>query len=127
MYKEISIITIVIALILLLDVVTNNYTTYAADTLSENLNTLRQHIMAKNEKEINNKIKEIEDIWHNYHEVLAYYIEHDELEKVETELTTLKGSLEVKEYEHCIENLDTTIFILEHIKDKERFSIQSIF
>ena len=56
MYKEISIIIIVIALILFLDVITNNYTTYAADTLSENLNTLREHIMVKNEKEIDNKI-----------------------------------------------------------------------
>ena len=127
MYKEISIIIIVIALILFLDVVTNNYTIYATNKLSEDLNILKEYVLSENEKEINKKMEAIENKWNEYNEILAYYIEHDELEKVETELTTLKGGLQVKEYSHCIGNLNATIFILEHIQDKEKFSIQSIF
>ena len=127
MYKELSIIIIVIAMIIILDIITNNYNTYAANTLSEDLRILRGEIISKIEKEINKKMEEIENKWREYKEVLAYYIEHDELEKVETELTTLKGGLEVKEYTHCIGNLDASIFILKHIEEKEKFSIQSIF
>ena len=127
MYKEISIIIIVIALILFLDIATNHYTSYATNTLSEDLKILRENVLSENEEEINKKMQEIENKWNEYNEILAYYIEHDELEKVETELTTLKGGLEVKEYTHCIGNLDASIFILEHIQDKEKFSIQSIF
>lgn len=127
MYKEISIIIIVIALILFLDVITNSYTSNATNILSEELNVLREYVLSEKEEKINKQMEEIENKWERYNEVLAYYIEHDELEKVETELTTLKGGLEVKEYTHCIGNLDATIFILEHIQDKEKFSIQSIF
>ncbi len=127
MYKEILIIIIVIALILFLDVITNNYTSNATCVLTGDLNNLRDYVISEKKEDINNKMKEIEDKWDEYKNVLAYYIEHDELEKVETELTTLKGSVEVKEYTHCVGNLDATIFILEHIQDKEKFTIQSIF
>lgn len=131
MYKEILIIGIIIILIFALDIITNKYTSIATENLSNDLEELREElredIIKEKEDVINDKMKAIFDKWHKYHEVLVYYIEHDELEKVETELTTLKGSLEVKEYPHSIGNLDTAIFILEHIKEKEKFSIQSIF
>ena len=54
-------------------------------------------------------------------------MEHDELEKVGNSLTALEAHIEVKEYNDAIENLDESIFILQHIQEKERFSIRSIF
>ena len=53
----------------------------------------------QNEEKLNNQIENIVNNWNEKHKKLAYYIEHDELEKVETELVYLKGNIEVKEYE----------------------------
>ena len=58
---------------------------------------------------------------------MAFYIEHDELEKVETCLTNIRSDIETEELEHSIENLDNCIFILEHIRDKESISLANIF
>ncbi len=127
MYKEMIIVVIVIIIIVTLDIITNNYTTYATDTLSGELNNLKEYIILEDDEKTSKIIEEVKDKWKEYNKILSYYIEHDELEKVETELATLSGIIEAKDYNHGIGNLNATVFILEHIKDKEKFSIQNIF
>lgn len=127
MVKEIIIIILVITLIISLDIITNRYTTYAADELSNKLYTLRENIISKDKENIDKQVKEIDTIWDEYNKKLSYYMEHDELEKVGNSLTALEAHIEVKEYNDAIENLDESIFILQHIQEKERFSIRSIF
>lgn len=50
-----------------------------------------------------------------------------DINKVETELTKLKADQESQKYDDCINEIETTKFILRHIEDKEKFTIQSIF
>ena len=127
MYKEFIIIIIVIALILGLDIITNNYTENSVKIISEDLNILKESILQENKKEAQTKMQEVKSKWKERYKKLAFYIEHDELEKVETQLTCLEADISVDEYKHCISELETTKFILEHIQEKEKFSIQSIF
>lgn len=127
MYKELIIITVVIILIVGLDIVTGKYTKDSVEVISNELNELREYILEENKEKAVNKMQKIKDKWEEKYKVLAFYIEHDELEKVETELTRLTADLNVKEYKHCISELDTTIFILEHIQEKEEFHLRSIF
>ena len=61
------------------------------------------------------------------HDLLAYYIEHDELEKVETNLTGLRSFIESKEYSDALAELDKTVFVLRHIEDKNKFNLQNVF
>ena len=127
MFREISIIITVIVFIITLDIITNKYTIYAGDELSNNLYNLREEILKEDKEKIDSKIKQIDNGWDEYNKKLSYYMEHDELEKVGTNLTALKAHIEVEEYEDAIENLDETVFILQHIQEKEKFSIRSIF
>ncbi len=127
MIKEIIIIFMVLVLVVSLDIIINNYTAYAADELSNKLYTLRENIISKDKENIDKQVKEIDAIWDEYNKKLSYYMEHDELEKVGNSLTALEAHIEVKEYNDAIENLDESIFILQHIQEKERFSIRSIF
>lgn len=127
MYKELIIITIVIILIVGLDIITGNYTKDSVEVMSNELNDLRVYILEENKEKAEEKMQDIKEKWEERYKVLAFYIEHDELEKVETELTRLAADLNVKEYKHCISELDTTIFILEHIQEKEEFHFRSIF
>ena len=61
------------------------------------------------------------------HDKLAYYIEHDELEKVDTAIINMKSYIETKEYSSAVANLDEGKFILEHIEDKNAFNLVNIF
>ena len=65
--------------------------------------------------------------WREKYEKLAFFIEHDELEKVETELTELTAYIKIEEYEEAINPLETSIFILNHIKEKFRLNMKNIF
>lgn len=127
MYKEFIIIIVVISLIIGLDIITNNYTKQSLEIMTNELNTLREYILNESKEEAESQMKKVMEKWEERYKTLAFYIEHDELEKVETELTGLSADISVEEYKHCIAELDTTIFILEHIQEKEEFHLRSIF
>lgn len=127
MFKEIIIIIVVISLVVGLDIITNNYTKNTVEIISNELNILREYILEENKVKAIEKMELIKEEWEDRNKILAYYIEHDELEKVKTELTGLGADLSVEEYKHCIAELDTTMFILEHIQEKEEIHFRSIF
>lgn len=129
MYKEIVITTIIIILIIIGNIITQNNTNKSVETISSELSMFRQNIIKENvDKEaVEKHIEKIENIWNEQYEKMAYYIEHDELEKVETELAKLKADIEVKNYLLAVENIDNCVFILEHIKDKTALKIVNIF
>lgn len=129
MYKEIIICSIVIIIVVVLNIFTENYTKESVALMTGNLENLKENMISEeqNEKNINKQIDEILNNWNDRHKKLAYYIEHDELEKVKTELVLLKGNIEVKQYEQGIPNLSNCIFILEHIKEKTALQIKNIF
>jgi len=127
MYKEFIIIAVVITLIIGLDILSNNYTKESVNIMSEELNILRGYILKEDKEKAVFQMQNVKSIWEQRYKVLAFYIEHDELEKVETQMTGLAADINVEEYKHCIAELDTTIFILEHIQEKEEFHFRSIF
>lgn len=129
MYKEIIICSIVIIIVVGLNILTENYTKESVTLMTDKLDNLKQTMISEeqNEENIKEKMDIILNDWNNRHKMLAYYIEHDELEKVETELVLLKGNIEVKEYDQGIPNLNNCIFILNHIKEKTALQIKNIF
>ena len=127
MYKEIIITVLIVTLIFGLDIITSRYTANAIVELSKNLDELKTDLDTKSENNIEEKTNNIFTKWREYYDVLAYYIEHDELEKVETQLTMLRSDQNEKQYEECKKEIDTTKFILKHIENKEKFTLQSVF
>ena len=127
MSKEIIVIITVLIIVITLDIITNRYTTYAADSLSDQFAQLREYVLKKDKNLIDSKINEIATHWNRYNKKLSYYMEHDELEKVGNSMSALKANLETKEYHNAIEKIDLNIFILQHIQEKEKFSISSLF
>ena len=127
MYKEFIIIIVVMAIIIGLDIVTNNYTKDTVNIISNDLEILKEYVLKEQKEKAEIQMKKINDKWEERYKVLAFYIEHDELEKVKTQLTELSANLSVEEYKLCIAELETTAFILDHIKEKEEFHLRSIF
>lgn len=127
MYKEIIIIIVAITLVISLDIVTNNYTKETVEIMREKLSVLREYIFEENKEESDLQIPDIEKEWDERYKILAFYLEHDELEKVNTELTSIKAFLDMEEYSECMNSLDKCVFILEHIQEKEETSLKSVF
>lgn len=134
MKKEIIVCIIIVIAIIVGNIVTQNYTVKSIGILSEELEELKKDVIEaeeNGEEEVNENIKnkkeEIKKEWENRYDKLAYFIEHDELEKVETDLTALNSFIETKEYAEEISELDKCVFVLKHIEDKYAFNLQNVF
>ena len=129
MYKELVISIIIIILIISLDVWTQNYTKNTVNETIESLSELEEDMKDNNlsNDEIVNKTNATYNKWMEYHDKLAFYIEHNELEKVETNFIAGKSFIESKQYDLATSELEKTIFILDHITDKYSFNFTNIF
>ena len=76
---------------------------------------------------LNEKKEEIDKRWNEMFSKLAYYIEHDELEKFAKNLENIKTYIEEEEYGECKKEINEGIYILEHIEAKYSFDLQNIF
>lgn len=129
MRKEWIICLIVIFIVAVADIITQNYTKKSVEVIDSKLETLKQELIKKEieQEKVNEQMKGVMEVWKEKYEKLAYFIEHDELEKVETELTSLSAHIDIEEYEDGVPELEKSIFILNHIKDKFKFDIKNIF
>lgn len=129
MKKELIIVIGIIVLIIVTHVCTRKHTVKFFDEIENEIAILKGEIY-KNQPEsnkINEQMKKIMNKWEEKFDVLAYYIEHDELEKVQTELIAANANIEIGEYYKSIVELEKCKFILEHIKDKDSLELVNIF
>ena len=129
MHKEIIIIFVIIILVASLEFVTQKYTSKIITEMIDNLSELKNILTSNNinKEEISAKISEIDKKWSKYHDTFSLYIEHNELEKVETYFVSSKSLINSSEFVFATSELEKSIFILEHISDKYAFNLSNIF
>ena len=128
MWKDIIFCVIIIVVIIALDFFVQGYIKDSTEEMTSKLNNLKQEVLSEDEDKINEiETNEIIETWNNRYMILATVIEHDELEKVENSLTGLYSALESNEIPDAISELDESIFILRHIKDKYSFKTENVF
>ena len=131
MFKESIVCTVIIVLILIGNTITQNYVISSINELSKELSELRENIESDKENikkdDIKNKFSNIEKKWKDRFKKLAYFIEHDELEKVEKNLVLLNSYIKTNSYEEAIAELNQSYFSLNHLEDKYNFDLENIF
>lgn len=127
--KEIIISIIIIVLIIVGEVVTQHYTKNTIEILSSDLEELKEEIKKEevNEENSKDKINFMYDEWNNRHRKLSYYIEHDELEKVEINFSGIDDFIEAKNYDEAVVEIDKTNYSLNHLRNKINFNLENIF
>lgn len=127
MYKEVIICIVVIITILTINWLLQDYAKNSVTELNNNLEELKQALKEKDNEKTETKMKEINDKWSEKYGLLAIFIEHDELEKVELDLITLDGYIEIDDYDKGINEVNKSIFSLKHIAEKYDFSLVNVF
>ena len=128
MKKELIICLFIMGIIIISNIITQNYTKECVTQMNNSLTELKKaSINEQNNDVVTQKLEVIQNQWDSYQEKLAYYIEHDELEKVETQIFSMKGFMEIGKYDEIIPELEKCIFILEHIQDKTKLNVKNIF
>ena len=128
MKKEIIVCIIILILIIGGDIITQSYSENSTARMTKELQELQNLI--ENNTEIEEIIKRINDIESNFNEdynKLAYFIEHEELEKVKTGIVSIKAYTKSEELGEAMNEVDKTIYILEHIVEKYKVNLKNIF
>ena len=127
MYKEVVICIIIVVAIISLDIFTQKYTQKTTSEITQIFSDLKGDMLNEDKDKIGEKVRVLDEKWGKKHDRLAYYIEHDELEKVDTAIVSLKSYVETDDYSSAIAELDEGKFILEHIQKKYAFNLENIF
>ena len=129
MLKEFVICTIILILIFVGNGITQGYSRSSIEDINKKLVDFREEMNKKeiNDEEVLKKEEEIDKQWEEMFSRLAYYIEHEELEKVSKNLENIKTYISLKEYDNAIKEINEGIYILNHIEDKYSFNLQNIF
>lgn len=129
MIKEFLICMVIIIIIVVGNVITQDYSVSSIENMNNQLRELKDTINKeeKDSEDIHSKEEKIDKDWDEMFSKLAYYIEHDELEKFAKNLENIKTYTEMEDYDNATKEINEGIFILEHIEDKYSFNLQNIF
>ena len=127
--KEMIIIISILIIIFTCSIVTQRYLNRTSDLLVDDLKEIKQNIENKDldEKELAKKTEEIYKKWEKTNAKWSIIILHDEIDLIETSLIKMKAFIKTGEIEECMAELDTSILLLNHIKEKEKTSLKNIF
>ena len=127
MKKCIILIIVVIFGVSFLNIITDKITAESVNSVISDLQELKENLELENNEEIKIKMKNVEDNWLRKKNKLEYFIEHDELEKVSSEIYIIKGNIEQEKYEDDISEIENAKFILKHLEDKYKFMFKNLF
>lgn len=126
MFRETIISIIIVLAIVALDFITQDYTKESVKEANSCLTDVKTNI-EKNTENINDSVSKAFAVWEKRYNKLAYFIEHDELEKVKTNLINMRSYVELENFDMAINSIKETQFVLEHIQDKNSFNLLNIF
>ena len=128
MKKEIIVCIIILIFIIIGDIITQKYSKNFADEITKELQELETMIESNSEiSTLTEKIDNIENKWNENYNKWAYFIEHEELEKVKTGIVSIKSYTKSEELGEAMNEVDKTIYILEHIVEKYKVNLKNIF
>lgn len=126
--KEILIIISILLIIVISSICTYRFLDNSSKDLEEKLNNLKIKIGEKTEKEEISKIaNSIYLDWKDTNEKWSNLVLHTEIDSIETALIRAKSKIDIDKVDESLEDIDTAIFLINHIKEKEKTNLKNIF
>lgn len=127
--KEITIIILILIIIFGGALYTQNFLNNTADMLVSKLEILKTELENKNgeQQSLEKQTDDIYGEWEDINEKWSIVVLHDEIDLIETSLIRMKSKIKTGNLDESMEDLDTSIFLLKHIKEKEKTSLKNIF
>lgn len=127
--KQVIIIIIILIIIFGGAWYTQNFLNETSDTLVSRLENLKTDLETESvdENRLKEETDEIYGEWEDINEKWSVIVLHDEIDLIETSLIRMKSKIKIGEIDESMEDIDTSIFLLKHIKEKEKTSLKNIF
>ena len=106
-----------------------NFLNKGTDELVGKLENIKTNVEKEDIKK-EDLIKKTDDIykeWKDINESWSTVVLHEEIDLIETALIRMKSKITVGKIQESMEDINTSIFLLNHIKEKEKTSLKNIF
>ena len=124
--------TIIIILIILIFSITACYFSHKfihnnGRELSTQLDELKSDLLNKNKDKALTKANNIYNKWNDSSSKWAIIVQHQELDYIEKEMTEMNANIHVDEFYNAYVSLEKVLFYINHLIEKENFSIKNVF
>ena len=135
MKRTLVVCIIIIIFIVMSDLLLRKYADNKFDYMIGKLTDINNSIelvddkpeMVSNSREGNKKIiEDLESMWEKDYTIMSCYLEHNELEKVKTQMVIIQAGMETNDVSYIYEEVNRALYIIEHIKDKSELKIDNI-
>ena len=129
MKKEMLIVVGIISIIILAHVISQNCVEVFFESISDDLDNIENKIINETfvKEELENDIKVTQNKWKSKYDFFACFIEHDELEKVQTQFISIRANIHVDAFDTSVDEIEKCQFIIKHIEEKDSLKIVNIF
>ena len=118
---------IIIIFIIGLDLFLYFKTNKLVNLMIDDLVKLEKVVEDKNIDDSKTKFKNLKKEWGKAENVLSFFIEHEEIEKVSTRIASIEEKVENEEYEDVLEKIAEAKFLLKHVEDKYNLDLKNFF
>ena len=129
--KDVIIIITILIIVMGGALLIQNFLNNGTDKLVSKLEVLKEDIEQKNvtvsQDELNKKTDEIYTQWEEINPKWSTVVLHDEIDLIDMALIRMKAKIKTENIKESMEDIDTSIFLLKHIKEKEKTSLKNIF
>ena len=126
--REIIIILFILIIIICGAIYTQNYLNNSSNVLLNDLQDLKHSMEDKNisNQELMRKSDKIYENWNNISKKWSNIALHEEIDMIETALIRMKSKIKIGQLDESLEDIETSIFLINHINEKEKISIKNI-
>lgn len=123
--KQIASFILVILIIIFMDIIFEQHFKLKKEEFELAVSDLQELVLSK--QDAKKKAEELSENWNEFESKAAYYVEHNELEKVSLKVRLIKKTIDIDETDLTVEYLEEIKFLLAHIYDKDKLRLKNIF
>ncbi len=122
--KDIFLIILIIVLVVIGNIISQNILAKDGDIILEKLQELSDKIDSENKTQI---IKEVYKLWEETEKKWSIIVSHQELDLIKTSILGAKSGIEIGDFEYSYEQIQNSIFLVGHIREKTAIKWKNVF
>ena len=125
--KEYVIVGVILVFVFFMEHITNKNLSDSVKWMKDEITSIENKLEENKEGEAQEEFLDLKSKWEGEQEKLAFFVEHEELEKVSNDIVIIESNFEQNEADEIDENITDLKFMLDHIEEKNQFNLKNIF
>lgn len=123
--RDTVIILIIIVAVIIGNVISQNILKEYSERIILKLEDIK--VSMQNKEVLKQKVEELSELWEEAEEKWSIIVTHQELDMIKTAILNVKSSIEADDFDFGYEQIENSIFLVGHIKDKGAMEWKNIF